>query len=81
MCVTAQLDQEGAHPTEPSAQSDSASSQSDRNAVLADLDNLTGDTWHNLSLARRRALLAEFVQQVWVNSADIPVDRRVHIVG
>jgi hypothetical protein len=48
--------------------------------TLADLDNLTGDAWHDAPLARRRALLAEFIQQVWVSSADVPVDRRVHIV-
>jgi hypothetical protein len=48
--------------------------------TLAYLDNLTGDTWQDVPLARRRALLAEFIQQVWVYGADVPVDRRVHIV-
>jgi site-specific DNA recombinase len=48
--------------------------------TLADLDSLTGDTWQDVPLAWRRALLAEFIQQVWVYGADVPVDRRVHIV-
>jgi len=36
--------------------------------------------WEDLSLARRRALLADAIQEVWVFGADVPLDRRVHIV-
>lgn len=46
-------------------------------AILYDLQP---DAWEDLPLARRRAVLAETVREVWVYGADIPVDRRVHIV-
>lgn len=48
--------------------------------TLADVDNMTGDTWQDVPLTRRRALPAEFIEQVWVYGADVPVDRGVHIV-
>jgi hypothetical protein len=42
--------------------------------------DLRVDSWEQLPLARRRAILAESLREVWVYSADIPIDRRVHIV-
>lgn len=36
--------------------------------------------WEDLPLARRRAILAEVVREVWVYATDVPVDRRVHVV-
>jgi DNA invertase Pin-like site-specific DNA recombinase len=45
-------------------------------AVLEELR----DGWEDLPLAWRRAVLTEVIRQVWVYAADIPVDRRVHIV-
>ena len=36
--------------------------------------------WEDLSLAQRRAILADAVREVWVFSTDVPVARRVRIV-
>jgi hypothetical protein len=48
-------------------------------SVLERTDALTG-AWEGLSLAQRRAVLADAIQGVWVYGADVPLDRRMLIV-
>ena len=56
----------------------------ERRARLAPWPAATGDqpwtAWEELSLAQRRAVLADAIQEVWVYAADVPLDRRMHIV-
>jgi site-specific DNA recombinase len=44
------------------------------------LDDPQASAWEDLSLARRRAVLADAIREVWVYATDVPLDRRVHIV-
>ena len=47
---------------------------------LASPDEPVITAWEGLSLARRRAMLADAIREVWVFAADVPLDRRMHIV-
>jgi site-specific DNA recombinase len=45
-----------------------------------DADQLSPQTWKHLPLAEKRAILGRAIWEVWVYSADVPVNRRVHLV-
>jgi DNA invertase Pin-like site-specific DNA recombinase len=47
---------------------------------VSSLDESMTSAWEDLSLARRRAVLADAIQEVQVFGTDVPLDRRMHIV-
>jgi hypothetical protein len=47
---------------------------------VSSLDESMTSAWEDLSLARRRAVLADAIQEVRVFGTDVPLDRRMHIV-